>query len=92
MHALYNLRDMLCKELKSYGSRGDLTSGSLATIDTLAHALKNVDKIIEAREGVEQGSVETYREFFRQLRGLSDVAPDDRTRASIERIIREMET
>ena len=91
MHALYNLRDMLCKELKSYGSRGDLTAGSLSTIDTLAHALKNVDKIIEVREGVEEGSVEAYREFFRQMHNLSDSAPDERTRASINRIIQEMQ-
>ena len=62
-----------------------------ASIDTLAHALKNVDKIIEVREGVEEGSVEAYREFFRQMHNLSDSAPDERTRASINRIIQEMQ-
>ena len=46
MNELHDLRDMLCKELKEYGKK-DLTAGSLSTIDTLAHALKNLDKVIE---------------------------------------------
>ena len=50
MNALHNLKDMLCRELEKFGERGDLTAGSLSTIDTLAHALKNLDKVIEAKE------------------------------------------
>lgn len=43
---------MLCDELKEYGKKGDkLSAGSLSTIDTLAHALKNLDKVIEEDEG-----------------------------------------
>ena len=48
MHDLYNLKEMLCKELSDYGKDGGLTLSSLATIDTLAHAAKNVDKLIES--------------------------------------------
>lgn len=50
MHELYELKEMLCKELEEMGGKGELTGGSLSTIDTLAHALKNVNKIIEAKE------------------------------------------
>jgi hypothetical protein len=47
MKELQELRDMLCDELKEYGKEGKLSAGSLGTIDTLAHALKNLDKVIE---------------------------------------------
>lgn len=50
MDELYNLKDMLCEELEKIASKGELTAGSLETVDTLAHALKNLDKIIEAKE------------------------------------------
>lgn len=50
MHELYELKEMLCKELEEIGGKGELTPGSLETVDTLAHALKNIDKIIESKE------------------------------------------
>lgn len=50
MNELYELKEMLCKELEEIGGKGELTAGSLSTIDTLAHAVKNLDKIIEAKE------------------------------------------
>lgn len=50
MHALHNLKDMLCKELEKFGERGDITASSLSTIDTLAHAIKNLDKVIMEKE------------------------------------------
>ena len=50
MHNLYNLKEMLCKELEEFGKRGDLQESSLKTVDTLAHACKNVCKIIECCE------------------------------------------
>lgn len=48
MHELHELKEMLCDELKKYGEKGDLTTGSLEVVDKLAHAVKNIDKIIEA--------------------------------------------
>lgn len=48
MHDLYNLKEMLCKELSDYGKDGGLSLSSLGTIDTLAHAAKNVSKLIES--------------------------------------------
>ncbi|MBQ7737051.1 MAG: hypothetical protein IJT62_04375 [Oscillospiraceae bacterium] len=56
MHALYNLKDMLCKELEEYGEQGELTAGSLEIVDKLAHAVKNLDKVIWAKEEEMGGS------------------------------------
>lgn len=46
MKELYELKERLIDELKDYGKR-DLTGSSLDMIDKLAHAAKNVCKIIE---------------------------------------------
>ena len=75
MHELKELRNMLCEELKEYGAKGDnLSAGSLATIDTLAHALKNLDKIIEVDEG--------YSGYYPYWNGSYD---DGRSRGSYAR-------
>ena len=50
MHELYELKEMLLKELKEYGSSGELSTGSLDAVDKLAHATKNLCKVIEACE------------------------------------------
>ena len=47
MHKLYELKEMLCKELEGYGEKGELTAGSLDVVDKLAHAIKNIDKILD---------------------------------------------
>ena len=50
MHELYNLKEMLCEELSNYGKSRELSPSSLEMIDILAHACKNVCKIIESKE------------------------------------------
>ena len=50
MHELYNLKEMLCEELSNYGRSKELSPSSLEMIDTLAHACKNVCKIIESKD------------------------------------------
>lgn len=50
-HELYELKEKLCEELKEYGRKGDLTAGSLEVVDRLAHAAKNVQKLIDAEDG-----------------------------------------
>lgn len=50
MHELYELKEMLCRELKEYGKKSELTGQSLEVVDKLAHTIKNLDKIIEAYE------------------------------------------
>lgn len=49
MHKLYKLKDSIVKELESYGDQG-VTRANLEDIDKLAHAGKNVAKIIECCE------------------------------------------
>lgn len=50
MHKLYDLKEMLCEELKEYGTKEKLDVGGLEVVDKLAHAIKNIDKIIEKYE------------------------------------------
>lgn len=50
MHAIYELKEMLCKELDEYGAKGELSAGALDIVDKLAHTIKNLDKIIETME------------------------------------------
>ena len=49
MHRLYDLKDKLLDELTECGEK-NLTESSLKTIDTLAHSIKNLDKVIEKCE------------------------------------------
>ena len=99
MKDLYELRSMLCKELKEYGKK-DLSAGSLDVIDKLAHAIKNIDKIIKAEKSGEYWSESAYSrkrdsmgrysrdaEMVAELRELHSKAPDDRTREEIEKLI-----
>lgn len=50
MHGIYEIEKMLCDELDELGQKGELTTGSLETVDKLAHALKNTQKVIEYYE------------------------------------------
>ena len=40
------VKEMLCKEMDEIARGGEITAGTLTTVDTLAHAIKNIDKII----------------------------------------------
>ena len=50
MHELYELKEMLTDELKEYGSKKDMSTGSLEVVDKLSHTIKNLCKIIEDME------------------------------------------
>lgn len=67
MKELYELKERLVDELKDYG-RKDLTGGSLDMIDKLAHAAKNVCKIIEESD---EGSSGYYPRTGRVYDGRS---------------------
>lgn len=73
MDELYKLKKMLCDELEEYGRKGDMTTGSLDIVDKLAHAIKNLDKIIEAYDESEGRSYDggsydggSYRNSYRR--------------------------
>lgn len=55
MKGLYKLRDMLCEELEKFGENGEISAGALETVDKLAHAIKNIDKVLEGEEGYSMG-------------------------------------
>lgn len=42
---MYDLRDMLCKELDEIGRKGELGAGDLDIVHKLASTIKNLDKI-----------------------------------------------
>ena len=50
MEELRMLKDKLCDELKEYAHKY-MSAGSLDVIDKLAHAVKNLDKVIDSHEG-----------------------------------------
>lgn len=45
------LEEMLCKELEEIVDKGELSAGSLDTVDKLTHALKNTYKIHMGEQG-----------------------------------------
>lgn len=47
---IYDLKDMLCKQLDDYGKKGELTAAVLERVDILAHSAKNLDHIIDRME------------------------------------------
>jgi hypothetical protein len=59
MHELYELKEKLMDELKEHGSK-ELSAGSLEIVDKLAHATKNLCKVIEACEEEEGHSSRYY--------------------------------
>ena len=53
MHRLYNLKETLIDELKQLGSKDRIELADLELVDKLAHATKNLCKIIESCEDEE---------------------------------------
>ncbi len=49
--SMRELRDMLCEELDGIAKKGELTAGSLETVDKLTHSIKSIDTIIAMDEG-----------------------------------------
>lgn len=60
MEELYKLKEMLCEELKEYGGKGEMSTGSLDVVDKLAHTIKNIDKIIESYDEEYSGYYPMY--------------------------------
>ena len=68
MHEIYELKELLMKELEEYGRKRDLSTGSLEVVDKLAHTIKNLCKIIEAAEE-EEGYSERGGSYASYARG-----------------------
>lgn len=105
MHELYELKEMLCRELEEYGAKGNLSTGTLDVVDKLAHAAKNVGKIIKMCEEDEDKGYShrgrSYRsmpryysrnsELIDELEDLMRDAKDERTRHEFKRFIEKLE-
>ena len=97
MNELHELKDRLVDELKNYG-RQELTASNLEKIDMLAHAAKNLCKIIESDDGYSgrysyrRDSMGRYSRdgLADKLHDLMKDAPDERTRMEIQRLIDKM--
>lgn len=46
MRYMEELKDMLCDELDKIASKGELTAGTLDTVQKLTHSLKSIDTIM----------------------------------------------
>ena len=55
MHTYYDAKDMLKKELEEIVKKGELSAGSLETIDKLLNSIKNACKIIMYEEYKDDG-------------------------------------
>ena len=102
MHKLYDLKDKLLDELEECGDK-NLTEASLKTIDTLAHSIKNLDKVIEhcEKDGYSNYSREasydssehyvrpdgSYRRGARRDSMGRYSRADDETRMSLEKLL-----
>ena len=74
MNKLYELKERLCEELEEYGSKDNLDVGALDVVDKLAHAIKNIDKIIENYEGYSGRSYgrDSYGDRYEMRRSYND--------------------
>lgn len=75
--AIYDLKEMLCKQLNDYGKKGELTAAVLERVDMLSHAVKNLDHIIDHMEESEySGNMggRSYRDGGRSYEGGRSMA------------------
>ena len=78
MHDIEKLKEMLLEELSGYGQGKSLTTGSLDTVDKLAHTVKNLCKICESAEEEEYSRADgsmadgSYRGSYRMRGSYAD--------------------
>ena len=99
MHRLHELKNLLIEELEQYGEKDKLDVGGLDIVDKLAHAIKNIDKILEA-DGY-SGRMDDGRymrrysrsseDMINELRRMMDKAPDEQTKREIQRLVSKLE-
>lgn len=62
MEYMHELKDMLCEELEHIAEQGELTAGSLDTIDKLTHSIKSIATIMAMEDaGYSRDYVDKYR-------------------------------
>lgn len=73
MQTYYDLKEMLCRELDEIAKKGDLTAGSLETVDKLTHAIKSISTII-AMDSYEDGESGYYPAYMGGYRSFENGA------------------
>ena len=63
MQYMYDIRDMLCRELSDISKKGELTAGSLDTVDKITHAIKSIDTIL-AMDNYSEDHDASYRKDY----------------------------
>ena len=58
----HELKDMLCRELEEITRKGELTAGSLDTVDKLTHSIKSLETIIAMNEAGYSGAHPYYND------------------------------
>lgn len=77
MKALYDIKDMLHKELEDYAHKGELSAGDLEAVHKLTDTIKNIDKICMYEEneysskGGEWQAYGSYDSDGKSMRGRS---------------------
>lgn len=64
MEYMHELKEMLCEELEHIADKGELTAGSLDTIDKLTHSIKSIATIMameDADYSYDDGNMGSYR-------------------------------
>ena len=64
MQTYHELKDMLCRELDELTRKGELTAGSLDTVDKLTHSIKSLETIIAMGEAREDGQSGYYPHYY----------------------------
>ena len=94
----HDLKAMLFRELEEITRKGELTAGSLETVDKLTHSIKSIDTILamhgersEKRDAMGRYSREDARDnMIHELREMMHTAPED-TKGRFRSFIRELE-
>ena len=62
MEYMHELKEMLCEELEKIAREGELTAGSLDTVDKLTHSIKSIATIMAMEDsGYSRDYVDKYR-------------------------------
>lgn len=81
MHELYEMKEMLMDEVKKIAQKGELTAGSLETIDKLLNSIKNACKIIMydeyEKDGYSQADADMNMSSYAYARGRGRNASRD---------------
>lgn len=81
MHEFYELKEMLMDEVKKIANKGELTAGSLETVDKLLNSIKNACKIIMydeyEKEGYSQADADMDMHNYSYARGRGSNAKRD---------------